>query len=214
MWRIRANVRANRWCGVTRLAVVMAVVAAMSAIVERRSQQPIVIAVGVQMVMLALVAFAAHARLAADRPAPARLTTFYLVVAVGGALGGLLNGVVAPLLFNRVLEYALMIVAVPLLLLGLPSERRRPREASRQRRVRVLTGAVGLLVLAAVVSVVARGSLTALLVVVGVVLAPWPGGSPGGRECCASVLVHRAGRSPRGFRRRTSSTAVVPSTAA
>ena len=87
------------------------------------------IAVGVQMVMLALVAFAAHARLAADRPAPARLTTFYLVVAVGGALGGLLNGVIAPLLFNRVLEYALMIVAVPLLLLGLP-----PNAAGRGKR--------------------------------------------------------------------------------
>jgi spermidine synthase len=156
--------------GITRLAVVMAVVAAVSAII-RVSQQPVVVAVGVQMVMLALVAFAAHARLAADRPAPARLTTFYLVVAVGGALGGLLNGVVAPLLFNRVLEYALMIVMVPLLLLGLPSERRRPREASPQGRVCVLAGAVGLLALAAVVSVVARGSLAALLLVVGFFVA-------------------------------------------
>lgn len=70
------------------------------------------------LVMLALVAYAAHARLAAERPSPQRLTAFYLVVATGGAVGGLLNGVLAPQVFDRVLEYPLTLVAVPLLLLG------------------------------------------------------------------------------------------------
>jgi hypothetical protein len=74
--------------------------------------------VALQMVMLALVGYAAHARLAADRPSTDRLTTYYLVVASGGALGGLLNGLLAPVVFDRVLEYPLVMVCVPLLMIG------------------------------------------------------------------------------------------------
>ena len=114
--------------------------------------------------MLALVAFAAHSRLAADRPGPARLTTFYLVVAVGGALGGLLNGVVAPLLFDRVLEYALLIVTVPLLMLGLNG--RSSEEVRRRQRVRLLTVAVLLLVPSAGFIVAAQRAPTVSLILV------------------------------------------------
>jgi spermidine synthase len=127
------------------------------------------------MVMLALVAFASHARLAADRPETSQLTTFYLVVAIGGALGGLLNGVVAPLLFDRVLEYALLIVVVPLLLLGLRVNRDEiPDEARRRRRVRLLGVAVGLLVLVAAIAVVARDSRGLLLALLVAGLLAWP----------------------------------------
>ncbi len=61
------------------------------------------IAVGVasSLLMLGLVAFAAHSQLAVDRPSTEHLTTFYLVIAAGGALGGLLNGLVAPSVFAR-----------------------------------------------------------------------------------------------------------------
>jgi SAM-dependent methyltransferase len=117
---------------------------------------PVWVMVLLQMVMLALVAYAAHARLAADRPDPARLTTFYLVVATGGALGGLLNGVVAPLLFDRVLEYALLVAATPLLLIGQGRGGRAPRpldpERARRRRTALLAAAVAVLVPAAVLA--------------------------------------------------------------
>jgi hypothetical protein len=76
------------------------------------------------LALLAVVAYAAHSRLAASRPAPEHLTTFYLVIAMGGAAGGLVNGLVAPVLFDRVLEYPLAVAAVPLLLLGLPRKGR------------------------------------------------------------------------------------------
>jgi hypothetical protein len=56
-----------------------------------------------------------HGRLAADRPPPARLTEFYLWVAVGGALGGAFNVLVAPLVFPGLTEYPLAIVAACLL---------------------------------------------------------------------------------------------------
>lgn len=78
-----------------------------------------VVAVGIALV--AVVGYAAHGRLAADRPAADHLTLFYLVVALGGATGGLLNGLLAPTVLDRVLEYPLVLVALPLLLVGIRS---------------------------------------------------------------------------------------------
>jgi hypothetical protein len=52
-----------------------------------------------------------HTDLATDRPAEARLTEFYLWISVGGALGGVFNALIAPLLFHSVAEYPLMLVA-------------------------------------------------------------------------------------------------------
>jgi SAM-dependent methyltransferase len=66
-----------------------------------------------------LVVFAAgmmaHGRLAAERPEPARLTGFFLAIAAGGALGGVFNALVAPLVFPIVVEYPLVLVLACLL---------------------------------------------------------------------------------------------------
>lgn len=51
-----------------------------------------------------------HGQLAAGRPAAGHLTEFYLWLAAGGALGGLFNGLLAPLLFRSVAEYPLALV--------------------------------------------------------------------------------------------------------
>jgi len=61
------------------------------------------------------IATGCHGELALRRPAARHLTEFYLCMAIGGALGGVFNAVLAPLLFTSVLEYPLMIVAVALL---------------------------------------------------------------------------------------------------
>jgi hypothetical protein len=45
-----------------------------------------------------------HGELYRLRPEPRRLTTFYLLIAAGGALGGLLAAVVAPLIFDNFFE--------------------------------------------------------------------------------------------------------------
>ncbi|MGD1029872.1 MAG: fused MFS/spermidine synthase [Opitutaceae bacterium] len=45
-----------------------------------------------------------HGELYRRKPHPSRLTSFYLTIAAGGALGGLLVAVVAPLVFNSYLE--------------------------------------------------------------------------------------------------------------
>jgi hypothetical protein len=59
--------------------------------------------------------WACHAELAADRPPPRRLTEFYLMLSVGGVLGGCVNALLAPVLFDSILEYPLALVAVCLL---------------------------------------------------------------------------------------------------
>lgn len=51
-----------------------------------------------------------HGQLADDRPGASRLAEFYLLIALGGALGGLFNAIVAPLVFTSVVEYPLVIV--------------------------------------------------------------------------------------------------------
>ncbi len=56
-----------------------------------------------------------HGELYRLRPPPRHLTVFYLTVAAGGALGGLLVAVVAPLAFDGYYELGLAMVAVALL---------------------------------------------------------------------------------------------------
>jgi hypothetical protein len=57
----------------------------------------------------------AHGLLALDRPPVSRLTEFFFLLSVGGVLGGIFNALVAPLVFNSVLEYPLVLVIALLL---------------------------------------------------------------------------------------------------
>jgi hypothetical protein len=73
-----------------------------------------------QLIVLHLVTFfiaslVCHGELAIRRPPAARLTEYYLVIALGGMLGGIFNSILAPLLFDRVVEYPLLFAAVCLL---------------------------------------------------------------------------------------------------
>ncbi|UZK66861.1 fused MFS/spermidine synthase [Sphingomonas sp. M1-B02] len=63
------------------------------------------------LLLLFLVAIACHSRMYQLRPAPDRLTGFYLAMSVGGALGGVFSGLVAPVLFDWTYEYPLLILA-------------------------------------------------------------------------------------------------------
>ncbi len=51
-----------------------------------------------------------HGLLAADRPHTDSLTEFYLWMSVGGVLGGAFTALAAPLLFDQLLEYPLLLV--------------------------------------------------------------------------------------------------------
>jgi spermidine synthase len=69
------------------------------------------------LIVLAVVCMAAHGELHRSRPAPAHLTTFYLVLSLGGWAGGAFVVLAAPRLFTGLLEYpaALGLLALTLL---------------------------------------------------------------------------------------------------
>jgi hypothetical protein len=77
--------------------------------------QPVLLVVATILLALFVSALVCHGRLAEDRPPSSQLTEFYLWIAFGGALGGFFNAVVAPVIFNDIVEYPLAIVAACLL---------------------------------------------------------------------------------------------------
>jgi spermidine synthase len=66
--------------------------------------------------VLFVVAMVCHGELARDRPATSRLTEFYVWMSVGGVLGGLFNAILAPVLFNGIVEYQLVLIMACLLM--------------------------------------------------------------------------------------------------
>ena len=72
----------------------------------------------VNLLALFVLALACHGEVYARRPAPALLTEFYLWTSVGGVLGGIFAGLLAPYIFNRTYEYPILIVAALLALSG------------------------------------------------------------------------------------------------
>ena len=54
-----------------------------------------------------LAATACHIELARRRPPASRLTEFYLMISIGGMLGGVFNALIAPVIFTSVAEYPL-----------------------------------------------------------------------------------------------------------
>ena len=76
-----------------------------------------------------VTALVCHQTLAQSRPTAERSTEFYLWIAFGGALGGLFNVFLAPLLFRSLVEYPLGLVAAALL-------RPRPADAAGIDRAR------------------------------------------------------------------------------
>ena len=79
------------------------------------------IAMSAQLGALSAALFAGclvcHGELYRLRPSPRHLTTFYLLIAGGGALGGVFASLVAPVLFHGYWEYQLSLVLTALMLL-------------------------------------------------------------------------------------------------
>ncbi|MBV8030365.1 MAG: fused MFS/spermidine synthase [Betaproteobacteria bacterium] len=78
---------------------------------DHRFRLDLPLQVGVFLPALFVACLFCHGELYRLRPAPAQLTGFYLAVSAGGALGGLLVAVVAPLAFNAYYELGLGIIA-------------------------------------------------------------------------------------------------------
>jgi spermidine synthase len=80
-----------------------------------RANEPLALVIPTHLVVFFVAAMVCHGEVARDRPDPRHLTAFYLWIAVGGVLGGAFTALVAPRIFNSVLEYPLVVALLPLL---------------------------------------------------------------------------------------------------
>jgi len=77
----------------------------------------------VHLLSFLVTALMCHGELARRRPPAAHLTEYYFWIALGGALGGAFNALVAPLVFDSILEYPLVIALASALRPAPPAER-------------------------------------------------------------------------------------------
>ncbi|MEJ7811767.1 MAG: fused MFS/spermidine synthase [Gemmatimonadaceae bacterium] len=69
------------------------------------------ISLPLHLLLFFVTAMVCHGELARRRPPASRLTEFFLWVALGGMLGGVFNVLIAPTIFDRVIEYPLALIA-------------------------------------------------------------------------------------------------------
>jgi SAM-dependent methyltransferase len=95
--------------------LVAALVAAGWLLVDTEVHYRLALQLGVFLPALFIACLFCHGELYRLRPPPAQLTAFYLTISAGGALGGVLVAVVAPLVFDGYYELGLGLVALALL---------------------------------------------------------------------------------------------------
>jgi SAM-dependent methyltransferase len=99
--------RALRWAALRAAPFVVLVAVMLLALHVKLPPLPYV---ALHLAIVFLLSLACHGALADDKPEPAQLTQFYVWLSVGGALGGVFNAIVAPLIFPTVAEYPIAIV--------------------------------------------------------------------------------------------------------
>jgi hypothetical protein len=83
--------------------------------------------IGAHMLLLFFASVVCHRALAERRPDVSRLTEFYLLLSIGGVLGGAFNGLLAPQIFDDLYEYPIAIALASLPRIGANAQRlRRP----------------------------------------------------------------------------------------
>lgn len=118
------------------------------------ARQPGMLIIAMHMLLLFIGAALCHARLASDRPDATRLTEFYLLIALGGVLGGAFNALVAPLAFAQLYEYPLVICLAAFLI---PPRARSTTRPNLQRALDVVIP-VGVLVFMSVLGVLVESA--------------------------------------------------------
>ncbi len=81
--------------------------------------------IALHMLNFFIVTMVCHGELAHDRPSTKHLTSFYLLMSVGGMLGGLFNAFVAPIVFTFTSEYPITLVLACFLLPSMFDEKDR-----------------------------------------------------------------------------------------
>lgn len=74
------------------------------------SEVPIKLAMGLNLAAFFVACMVCHGELARQQPHPSQLTSYYLTLSIGGALGGFFVGVIAPYFFNSHYELSIGIL--------------------------------------------------------------------------------------------------------
>ena len=95
--------------------VLPALVLILALLLVSRTTSPVWLVLPLHLLGFFVAAMVCHGELARDRPTVEHLTTFYLLMAVGGVLGGAFNALLSPLLFDMIAEYPIALVLACLL---------------------------------------------------------------------------------------------------
>ncbi|HET8550214.1 MAG TPA: fused MFS/spermidine synthase [Bryobacteraceae bacterium] len=106
------NPRVGRWALVPSFVL-------MAAVMQGGWDKQLVVMVPLTIGVLLVGCFFCHGELVRLRPATRHLTAYYLAISVGGALGGIFVGLVAPAIFGSYAELPISFVACALLALCL-----------------------------------------------------------------------------------------------
>ncbi len=125
--------------------------------------------------LLFVIALACHGELALTRPSPRHLTQFYLLLSVGGVLGGFTSALIAPVVLRSLAEYPL-VMALACLLVGRPSSpsSQVARSLFKDVTLALAVGAAGLVLISDLVTVRLDTSFfTRLLRIPSATVAEW-----------------------------------------
>ncbi len=101
--------RGDRWIGRATIAA-PAMITLLWVPYGSAGGWPVLAVLAMELVAFGIVATALHGQLARDRPDPARLTEFYLILSLGGALASAFVALVAPNVFPGVWELPILLV--------------------------------------------------------------------------------------------------------
>lgn len=127
------------------------VIALMAVVLLTQARDPVVLIVLVHVLGFFVLAWMCHKRLAEDRPDPKHLTEFYLLMSLGGVLGGIFNALIAPSVFDVVVEYPLMIAAACFMTPQFAADWRGAREGRRRALMIASVVLGGIVVFSAVI---------------------------------------------------------------
>lgn len=106
---------------------------------------PIQFVIPLYLASLFIVCMACHGEVVLRRPSAAYLTRFYLLISLGGALGGAFVAVLAPMLFDTYVELPILLLVIAELYVILQWHRRGSRRTLWLVRAAMVGGVVALL---------------------------------------------------------------------
>jgi SAM-dependent methyltransferase len=105
--------RRNYYWRPVYLPLLIAAMGAVAACIGPLRHEQIYLSIPLLCAALFVSCMVMHGEVARQKPEPERLTTFYLCLSAGGAIGGALVGLVAPRVFNAMHEFVIVLAVVP-----------------------------------------------------------------------------------------------------